>query len=90
MLTNRIFVILWLNRIDFFQPKEDPKIPMDWHYKFTEVPEGTCVDVKLSLLAKTFGTLDAEVVNQRASMQYEHDLQNLKVMLEAGVKVQAD
>jgi hypothetical protein len=68
----------------------DPSVPLEFHYTFEEVPEGTRVRARLTLVPRGMGNLDPEMVIERSQKQFEIDLNNLKTMLESDIRVQMD
>jgi hypothetical protein len=65
----------------------DPTIPLEWHFTFEEVPGGTRMNARLVMSPREHGKMDPEVVMASAAKLFDHDLNNLKAMLEADVEV---
>ncbi|MEP7291803.1 MAG: SRPBCC family protein [Chloroflexota bacterium] len=63
--------------------------PLEFHYTFDEVAGGTRVNAKMVLMPRETGKMDPAVVTASAAKLFDHDLSNLKAMLEADVEVRA-
>ncbi len=68
----------------------DPQIPIEFHYTFEEVPEGTRVNCRLSLSPQDRDNLTTEAIAAGAGKQFAVSLGNLKTLLEADVVVRME
>jgi hypothetical protein len=69
---------------------DDTSIPLEFHYKFQEVPGGTRVHARVALMSRDTGKVDSELLQTSAQKLFDHDLSNLKEMLEADVEVRVE
>jgi hypothetical protein len=66
---------------------DDPVAGVAFHYSLEEVSGGTLAHVQLTLNPRDTGKVDSNVFTASVAKLFEHDLQNLKVMLESDVEV---
>ena len=68
----------------------DPSYPVEFHYTFEEVPEGTRVHVLMTVTPREGSKLDAETISAGAKKQFDESLGNQKTMLESDIAVRVE
>lgn len=75
----------------FGDTSEQSPFPVENHYTLSETPEGTRVQLEMTLKPRgsVFGRIAANLLIGRLQKQMDSDLQNFKELVEAGVTVHA-
>lgn len=68
----------------------DSALPVEFHYTFEEVPEGTRVNVRMSMSPADQDNLSGEVIAAAVARQFDVSLNTLKTLLEADVVVREE